>query len=69
LTPYVEDLWVGNRLGKCGTKLNYFDDDRFCNHGSHHWPNPGNELITAHMSCPDRYDKASMYAAHEVWAT
>jgi hypothetical protein len=67
LTPYVEDLWVGNILGKCGLTLNYFDDRRFCNHGSRMWPNPANYLITAHMSCPDRYDKTTMYAAHEAW--
>lgn len=66
LTPYVEDLWVGNILGKCGTTLKYFDDTRFCNHGSRMWPNPGNNLITAHMSCPERYNKASMYVAHEA---
>lgn len=67
LTPYVEDLWVGNILGKCGTLLRYFDDTRFCNHGSRMWPNPGNDVITAHMSCPERYDKSSMYAAHAAW--
>ncbi len=67
LTPYVEDLWVGNILGKCGMKLEYFDDQRFCNHGSRIWPRPTNDLITAHMSCPDRYDKAMMYAAHAAW--
>lgn len=64
LTPYVEDLWVGNILGKCGTTLKYFDDTRFCNHGSRMWPNVRNDLITAHMSCPERYEKGSMYAAH-----
>jgi hypothetical protein len=66
ITPYAEDLWVGNRLGVCGTVLRYFSDVRFCNHGSRFWPNPGNETVTAHMSCPDRYDKALMYAAHEA---
>jgi hypothetical protein len=67
LTPYVEDLWVGNRLGKCGVKLRYFDDCRFCNHGSRHWPSPENELISSHLSCPDRYTKETMYAAHQAW--
>lgn len=67
ITTHAEDLWTGNRLGVCGLKLKYFDDNRFCNHGSTYWPNPGNDGITAHMSCPDRYDKARMYAAHEVW--
>jgi hypothetical protein len=67
LTPYVEDLWVGNRLGKCGLVLKYFDDPRFINHGSNYWPSLRNDAITAHMSCPDRYNKAWMYAAHEAW--
>jgi hypothetical protein len=67
LTPYVEDLWVGNILGKCGTTLRYFDDRRFVNHGKVFWPNPDNDAITAHMSCPGGYDKATMYAAHAVW--
>jgi hypothetical protein len=69
ITPYAEDLWVGNRLGLSGFALKYFDDKRFCNHGSSHWPSPKNQLVTSHMSCPDRYDKAMMYAAHEVWST
>jgi hypothetical protein len=68
LTPYVEDLWVGNRLGKAAPVLRYFDDRRFVNHGSKFWPRPDNDAITAHMSCPDAYDKARMYAAHEVWS-
>lgn len=66
ITTYAEDLWVGNILGR-GPLLRYFDDRRFVNHGSTMWPNPGNDTITAHMSCPSRYDKASMYAAHEIW--
>lgn len=68
LTPYVEDLWTGNILGKCGTKLEYFDDRRFVNHGSNYWPKPKNDAITAHMSCPDHpYDVQRMYAAHKIW--
>jgi len=68
ITPYAEDLWVGNRLGKCGITLNYFDDARFVNHGSDFWPKPDNQAITAHMSCPaGRYYKEAMYAAHEIW--
>lgn len=69
ITPYAEDLWVGNRLGVAHEELRYFDDTRFCNHGSHFWPKPNNQLVTTHMSCPDRYDKAKMYAADEVWLT
>lgn len=64
ITVYAEDLWTGNILGRSEVKLNYFDDIRFCNHGSRLWPNLRNKLVTAHMSCPERYDKAFMYAAH-----
>jgi hypothetical protein len=66
--PYVEDLWVGNILGKCGLELSYFDDRRFVNKGSTFWPTPANDAITAHMSCPaNHYDKAWMYDAHHAW--
>jgi hypothetical protein len=68
LTPYVEDLWVGNILGRCSRELHYFDDERFCNHGSAFWPDPRNDLITAHMSCPGPYRKDLMYSAHASWA-
>jgi hypothetical protein len=68
ITPYAEDLWVGNRLGVAEQPLRYFDEKRFCNHGSRYWPRPDNDTITAHMSCPDHpYDKARMYAAHALW--
>jgi hypothetical protein len=67
ITPYAEDLWVGNRLGIAPVKLSYFDDKRFVNKGSVYWPNPGNDAVTAHMSCPDRYHKGMMYAAHEAY--
>jgi hypothetical protein len=68
ITPYAEDLWVGNRLGVAQQPLRYFDEKRFCNHGSRYWPRPDNDTITAHMSCPDYpYDKARMYAAHALW--
>ncbi len=67
VTPYVEDLWVGNRLGKCGVKLRYFDDGRFVNHGTAFWPDPANDAITAHLSCPGPYRKALMYGAHAAW--
>jgi hypothetical protein len=66
ITTYAEDFWVGDRLGKRARPLNYFDDDRSGNEGSSYWPRP-DKLITAHMSGPDRYDKTSMYAAHEAW--
>jgi hypothetical protein len=69
LTPYVEDLWVGNILGRhLELKLRYFDDTcRFINRGSHFWPSKRNDVITSHLSCPDRYDKARMYEAHQAW--
>lgn len=63
VTPHAEDLWVGNRLGQSAPLL-YCDDRRFVNHGSRYWPNPSNDAITAHLSCPECYFKAIMYAAH-----
>ena len=67
ITTYAEDLWVGNILGR-GPALKYFDDRRFVNHGSTYWPNPGNDAVTAHLSCPaGRYEKSWIYSAHEVW--
>jgi hypothetical protein len=66
ITTYAEDLWVGNILGR-GPKLKYFDDRRFVNQGSAYWPNFDNDAITAHMSCPVRYDKSMMYAAWKRW--
>ncbi len=77
LTPYVEDLWVGNGLGRTfigqlppmDPPLKYFDDTkRFINRGSKFWPTPGNDVISSHLSCPDRYAKEAMYAAHTPWA-
>lgn len=64
LTPYVEDLWCGNWLGRTfigqlpalDPPLQYFDDTkRFINRGSRPcaWPTPQNDFITAHLSCPD----------------
>ena len=70
LMTYVEDMWTGNILGRArqaGHELSYFDDPRFMNHGSRHWPSPDNELISSHLSCPDRYEKETMYAAHGAW--
>jgi len=76
LTPYVEDLWVGNVLGRTfigqlpamNPPLKYFDDQhRFVNRGSRYWPTPKNDVISSHLSCPDRYTKETMYAAHAPW--
>jgi len=73
ITPYTEDLWTGNILGRhLDIKLKYFDDTkRFINRGSRScgWPTPSNQIITSHLSCPDHpYTKDRMYAAHQVWA-
>ncbi len=69
LMVYVEDMWVGNILGRhLEVPLKYFDDThRFINKGSNFWPTPKNQVISSHLSCPDRYDKRMMYAAHEIW--
>jgi hypothetical protein len=69
ITPYAEDLWVGNILGRSSVPLKYFDDTkRFINRGSRFWPTPENDVISSHLSCPERYDKATMYAAHWAWS-
>jgi hypothetical protein len=69
ITPYAEDLWVGNILGRSARPLAYFDDNaRFINRGSHYWPTRQNDVISTHLSCPERYDKATMYAAHRPWS-
>lgn len=69
LMPYVEDMWVGNILGRhLEIPLKYFDDThRFVNKGSSFWPTQKNDVIASHLSCPDRYDKRMMYSAHETW--
>jgi hypothetical protein len=66
ITPYTEDLWTGNILGRhLELKLRYFDDTkRFINRGSFSWPTPTNDAISAHLSCPERYAKERMYQAH-----
>jgi len=76
ITPYTEDLWVGNRLGISKVPLKYFDDThRFINRGSRPcaWPSKKNDFITAHLSCPDHPGKdwqeigRRMRAAHKEW--
>ena len=70
ITPYTEDLWTGNILGRhLDLHLRYFDDThRFINRGSRYWPRKDNIAITAHLSCPDHpYTKDRMYAAHAHW--
>jgi len=73
ITPYTEDLWTGNILGRhLDVKLRYFDDTRrFMNRGSRScaWPAPSNDIITAHLSCPDHpYTTDRMFRAHRIWA-
>jgi hypothetical protein len=65
ITPWAEDLWVGQIL-KNYPDLTYHDDwARFVNHGSRYFPTRGNGVITCHLSCPEPYtDTARMYAAH-----
>lgn len=72
LTVYVEDLWVGRILvPKHG--LVYFDDRRFINRGQVNRPDPGNDLITAHLSCGGGpggtvpYTPELMRIAHHPW--
>jgi hypothetical protein len=68
ITPYAEDLVCGNLLGRSSVKLKYRDmTTRFINRGSRTYPRPDNDFITAHLSCPDRYDKSRMYEAHQAW--
>jgi hypothetical protein len=69
ITPWAEDLWTGQILGRhVDAALTYRDEwGKFVNHGSRYWPALDNDTITAHLSCPDPYDKARMYAAHKVW--
>ena len=69
ITPYTEDLWTGNILGRhLYLELKYFDDTkRFINRGSHFWPTKQNDVISSHLSCPERYTKDKMYAAHQAF--
>ena len=68
ITPYAEDLWVGNILGRSTRRLAYFDDTRrFINRGSRYWPTQKNDVISTHLSCPDRYAKEMMYACHQAF--
>jgi hypothetical protein len=71
LMPYVEDMWVGNVLGRRREELIYFDDTkRFINKGQSIWPRSNNQIISSHLSCGhpnEKYCKEMMYAAHESW--
>jgi hypothetical protein len=72
LMVYVEDMWVGNILGRArqaGHPILYFDDKRFINKGQNNFPNQGNNQVTAHLSAggPMKYYPGIMHAAHRVW--
>jgi hypothetical protein len=73
ITPYAEDLWVGNRLGFDwpAKKLKYFDDTtRFLNKGQSYWPNKNNQVVTSHLSAGsphEKYRKEMMYDCHKSW--
>jgi hypothetical protein len=68
ITPYAEDLVIGNLLGRSSIPLKYRDlTSRFINRGSHNYPRPDNDFITAHLSCPDKYSVDFMHSAHAPW--
>ena len=71
LMTYVEDMWVGNILGRArqaGNKIVYFDDHRFINRGQDNWPLPRNMNITAHLSPGPIKDIAMLLrAARKAW--
>lgn len=76
VTPYTEDLWTGNLLGRTfigqlppmDPPLKYFDDrHRFINKGSRYFATKQNPVISLHLSNPDRYSKDKMYKAHEAY--
>jgi hypothetical protein len=71
LMVYVEDMWVGNILGRArqaGHPIKYFDDKRFINKGQNIWPKVDNYLITAHLSAgPVKFFPGMLRAAHEGW--
>lgn len=69
VSPYAEDLWVGQILNRHRDKgLKYFDDTRFINHGTR-GPGPlkSNTIISTHLSCPDRYYPDRMREKHSEW--
>jgi hypothetical protein len=69
VSPYAEDLWVGQILNRHRDKqLRYFDDTRFINHGTR-GPGPlrSNTIISTHLSCPDRYYPDRMREKHSEW--
>jgi hypothetical protein len=67
--PYAEDLWAGQVLNwHRDLNLRYFDDDRFVNRGTNHdGPLATNNIISCHLSCPDRYHPGRMKEKHEAW--
>lgn len=66
---YAEDLWAGQILNWHRDKgLRYCDDKRFINRGTDR-PGPlrTNEIISSHLSCPDRYYPDRMREKHAAW--
>lgn len=66
---YAEDLFVGQVLNwHRDLKLKYFDDHRFINRGTNQaGPLRTNDIISTHLSCPDRYHPGRMQEKHEAW--
>lgn len=69
ITPYAEDLWVGKILNLHRDKgLKYFDNPRFINRGTRgDGPLRQNDIISTHLSCPDRYFPDRMWEKHRAW--
>lgn len=69
VSHYAEDLWVGQILNRHrDIGLKYCDDPRFVNHGTKgDGPRLTNEVISTHLSCPDRYYPDRMRQKHFEW--
>jgi hypothetical protein len=71
LMVYVEDMWVGNILGRArqaGNNIVYFDDNRFINHGQDNWPTMRNKVVTSHLSPgPVKDIPMLLRAARKTW--
>lgn len=66
---YGEDLWSGQVLNwHRDIGLKYFDDRRFIVHGTNQsGPLRTNQIISTHLSCPDRYYPDRMKQKHAEW--
>jgi len=67
--PYAEDLWAGQVLNwHRDIGLKYFDDNRFINKGTNQdGPLAKNQIISTHLSYPDRYYPGKMKEKHQAW--